>query len=94
VDTPDRLEITVALMDKAPQSSCTVDITPRRVQQFKGAPGRVVYWKNTGINGHVVQSGQAFVDNYGLITLEKVTVSRQKNRLIISKNPVKSSEKQ
>lgn len=93
VDTPDRLEITVALMDKAPQSSCTVDITPRRVQQFKGAPGSVVYWKNSGINGRVVQSGQAFVDNHGLITLEKVTVSRQKNRLIISKNPVKPSEK-
>ena len=35
VDTPDRWEMTVGLIDRAPQDSCTVDITPRRVQRFK-----------------------------------------------------------
>jgi hypothetical protein len=88
VDTVDRLEMTVALMDKAPAQVCTVDITPRRVQQFHAVPGTVLYWKNIDIRGHVIQNGQIIADAHGLITLEKITVSRQKNKLVISKNPV------
>jgi hypothetical protein len=88
VDTGDRLEMTVALMDKAPARDCTVDITPRRIQQFHVMPGTVLYWKNIDISGHVIQNGQVIADAHGVITLEKITVSRQKNRLVISKNPV------
>jgi hypothetical protein len=88
VDTVDRLEMTVALMDKAPAQVCTVDITPRRIQQFHVMPGTVLYWKNIDIHGHVIQNGQIIADAHGVITLEKITVSRQKNKLVISKNPV------
>jgi hypothetical protein len=51
-------------------------------------PGTVLYWKNIDIRGHVIQNGQIIADAHGLITLEKITVSRQKNKLVISKNPV------
>ncbi len=86
VDQPDRWEMTVGLVEKAPQDACTIDVTPRRVQKFKPKPGAKVKWTNTSIlDGKQVQSGEATVNELGLITLEKVTVGDGKNRLTISK---------
>lgn len=38
VDTADRLEMTVALMDKAPAQDCAVDITPAGYSSFMPCP--------------------------------------------------------
>ncbi len=86
VDEPDGWEMTVALVDKAPRDDCTVDITPRRLQQFKPTPGTKVNWTNTSVTGNQeVQSGDAVVDELGLITLPGVRVEKGKNRIAIQK---------
>ena len=82
VDKPDRWEMTVYLVDKAPKDECTVHITSRRVQQFKLKPGEKVAWTNTvASGGTAVQSGTAAADALGLVTLEGVRVGKGKNRV-------------
>jgi len=84
VDRADAWEMTVGLVDKAPADSCTVDITPRRVQRFKPEPGTEVRWTNTSLRDkQAVQSGRAVVDQLGLITVPKVCVDKGKTRLAI-----------
>jgi hypothetical protein len=84
VDRADAWEMTVGLVDKAPADSCTVDITPRRVQRFKPEPGTEVRWTNTSLRDkQAVQSGRAVVDQLGLITVPKVRVDKGKTRLAI-----------
>ncbi len=63
-----------------------MDITPRRCQKFKRAPGERFRWTNTLLaGGKVIQSGTAVADRWGLVTVEKVSVSKGKNRIQISK---------
>jgi len=84
VDRPDRWELTVGLIEKAPRDECTVDITPRRLQQFRAAPGQTVKWTNTSpADGKQIQSGEATADRWGLVTLDKVRVTKGKNRISI-----------
>jgi len=83
VDTHKRWEVTVALTPKAPRQECTVDITPRRLQEFKAQPGQKFTWSNVA-EGKKVQSGEAIADKWGLITLQKVTVTKNGNRIVIS----------
>ena len=84
VDTADKWEMTVALNDQAPKPECTVDVTPRRLQQLKAKAGDVFNWTNAS-DGKEIQSGTVTADKWGLITLEKVIVSQSKNRLVISR---------
>jgi hypothetical protein len=84
VDTPDRWEMTVALTTKAPNEKCTVDITPRRLQKFKAKPGEKFKWSNTSGAGQS-QAGEVTADKWGLVTLQKVTVTKAGNRIVISK---------
>lgn len=85
VDTPDRWEMTVGLIDRAPQEVCTVDITPRRVQQFKPTPGTQVRWTNRSLaDSTAAASGTATVDPLGLVTLPAVQVGKGKQRIAIS----------
>ena len=80
VDEPGRWEMTVYLT--GPKDACTVHITPRRLQKLKVAPGAAFAWTNTSIaDGEVVQTGKATADKYGRITLEKVTVTKGRNRI-------------
>ena len=87
VDKPDRWEMTVYLAGGkrgAPADRCTVDITPRRCQKFKAKPGDKLKWTNTSLaDNKVVQSGTATADKYGLVTLEKVTVTKSANRIVL-----------
>jgi len=84
VDRPDRWEITVGLIEKAPRGECTADITPRRLQQFKAAPGEGVKWTNTSLaDGRLIQSGEARAGALGLVTLEKVQIAKGKNRIVV-----------
>ena len=86
VDRPDRWEITVGLIEKAPKGECTVDLTPRRLQQLKLQPGRRVRWTNTSLSdGKLVQSGKGRADRFGLLTLEGVRISKGKNRIRVDR---------
>jgi hypothetical protein len=103
VDTPDRYEISIRLAmhterNKAleyrpndPEATCTVDVTPRRLQQFKVKPGDKVTWKNMDCSDpkapKEIASGTVEVDKYGLITVKKFKVCKKGygNRLIIVK---------
>jgi hypothetical protein len=86
VDRPERWEMTVGLIEQAPQDTVTVDVTPRRRQQFKPQPGKQFTWINVSLDSKkVIQSGQVTADKWGLITLEKVILGKKKNRLVITK---------
>ena len=86
VDEAARWEMTVGLSDKAPKDECTADITPRRRQAFKTKPGDKVKWTNTSLRENkAVQSGEAAADPHGLITIEKATVTKGKNRIEVTK---------
>jgi len=84
VDEAGRWEMTVGLIAKAPADTCTVDITPRRCQAFKPKPGDTLKWTSTRAGGEPdVQRGEATVDKWGLVTLEKVRVSKGKQRIVV-----------
>jgi pimeloyl-ACP methyl ester carboxylesterase len=85
VDTPERWEMTVGLIDAAPKAVSTVDVTPRRLQAFSVSPGARLKWTNTSLQDRrVIQSGEAVADKWGLITLQNVVVSKAKNRIKLS----------
>jgi len=86
VDQVDRWEMTVGLVEKAPRDECTVNVTPRRRQQFKPQTGQRLRWTNTAMKDkREIQTGRVTVDQLGLITLEGVRVTKGKNRITISR---------
>lgn len=85
VDEGKRWEITVGLTKNAPQDDCRVDITPRRLQRFKTSPGEVVYWENSSLSGQIKEQGRVRADSFGLITLEKISVGKNKNKIKLRK---------
>lgn len=82
VDTTDRWEITVDLTQDAPKDQCTVNITPRRLQEFRPVPGQTLRWSVMS-DGRTVQSGKAIADKWGLVTLPSVVVSKKPCRIAI-----------
>jgi pimeloyl-ACP methyl ester carboxylesterase len=81
-DEAKRWAMDLVLAADAPKDACLVDVTPRRCQRFKPRPGTKVVWANTKLpNGTVVAYGQAVVDQWGLVTVPKVVVSKGGNRL-------------
>ncbi len=93
VDEPDRWEMTVYLYDgdrygrgKVPADSCTADLTPRRCQRFKARPGEKFKWTNTSLaDNKQVRTGTAAADQWGLVTLEKIVITKGKNRIAITR---------
>jgi hypothetical protein len=86
VEGDDKYEITVFLTKEAPKDTCTVDITPRRTQKFKAKPGEKFKWSNISLkDGKEIQAGAATSDQWGLVTIEKLIVSKGKNRVKIWK---------
>jgi len=86
VDETQRWEMTVGVGPKAPKNEAVVDVTPRRCQQFRLAPGETFTWTNTRLpDGTTVQSGTGTVDQWGLATIKDVTISQSMNRLVIRK---------
>ncbi len=82
VDTPTKWAITIYLSKRAPKDSCTVDITPRRIQHFKVKADEKFVWENCK-DSKIVQEGEVTADKYGLITLANVCISKKGNRIII-----------
>ena len=86
VDEAGGWALTLRLCEKAPKAECTVDVTPRRCQHFGPRPGEKLRWQNTSLSGNqVAQSGEVVADQWGLVTVEKVTVSKAGNRLSIAR---------
>ena len=84
VDEADRWGMTMGLIPKSPQPSCTVDVTPRRRQRFHTAPGERVKWTVTA-PGEPVQTGGAAADQHGVLTLEGVKLTRARHRVEITR---------
>jgi pimeloyl-ACP methyl ester carboxylesterase len=62
----------------------TVDVTPRRLQQFIVEPGRLYTWQNVRLGDNaVIQEGTVSADQDHLITVPDFAVSESGNRLII-----------
>ena len=77
--------MTVGLVDKAPRDECTVNITPRRLQQFQPKPDQRLRWTNSSASDNrEIQTGLATVDRHGLVTLEGVRVTQGQNRIRVS----------
>ncbi|MHC4718792.1 MAG: hypothetical protein ACYS5V_17655, partial [Planctomycetota bacterium] len=93
VDRPGRWEMTLWLQGPdsrgrggAPADSCTVDVTPRRCRLFKANPAQRFIWTNTSVGDRrVVQTGATVADKWGLVTAERVVVSKGRNRLTIQR---------
>jgi pimeloyl-ACP methyl ester carboxylesterase len=84
VDRADQWEVTVRITANAPASEGTVDITPRRLQQFKLTPGETLRWSNeTG--GRQVQSGEVTVDKWGLATIPSVSLRKGNTRVLLQR---------
>jgi hypothetical protein len=86
VDEAKRWEMTVGLIDQSPSDTALVNITPRRCQLFRASPGEQFTWTNvpSGV-ATARQTGQVRADQWGLVTLEKILVSKGKNRIVITK---------
>ncbi|MBI9099277.1 MAG: hypothetical protein JEY91_12400 [Spirochaetaceae bacterium] len=83
IDTALTWEMVVALTEEAPENTCTVNITPRRCQQFSPSSGTSVTWKAENLSSGIIQTGTAQVDTWGLITLDDVNVSKDKVKVTI-----------
>ena len=60
----------------------TVDVTPRRTQQFRLAPGSVANWQNRRVSDNVqIQSGTAVADAFGRVTASNLIVGTAGNRV-------------
>ena len=84
VDQADRWEATIYLRDTSPLDTCAVDLTPRRCQTFSTPLGTQVDWTNTNVTtSQQVGSGTAAADQWGLVTLTGITMSKDRNRIVI-----------
>jgi len=84
VDRPNEWALELRLNERAPKDTCTVDVTPRRPQQFKVKPGTKLAWSNVSVaDRKEVQSGTVVTDQWGLVTVPKVQVGKAGNRLIV-----------
>ena len=62
----------------------TVNITPRRLQQFKVIPGATYDWQNRSVkNNELVAEGTVTADADGLITVKDFEITPSGNRLSI-----------
>ncbi len=86
VDERGRWEMTVYVTDDCRRDTCTVDLTPRHCRRFKPRPGERFAWTNTSLaNQKQVQSGTLTADEWGLVTIEKLRVTKGKHRIQIVK---------
>ena len=81
-DEKDEWVITLRLVEGASAQSATADVTPRRLQRFKLQPGDRVRWSNN-VNGRDVQTGDVVADQWGLVTVPQVQITRGGSRLTV-----------
>ena len=94
VDRADEFGISIRLVrnrrfGEYRQDTATVDVTPRRTQHFRPAPGARVKWQNVSQadpkNPRVIAQGEVVADKHGLVTVPKFTVGKAGwgNRLVL-----------
>ena len=82
IDTPGWWEIAIRSLD----GDQTVDVTPRRLQQFLIHTDVVYTWENRRVSDNaLVANGTVTADEDGLITVTGFAVSPSGNRLIINR---------
>ena len=88
VDEPGKWEITLCARPDCPYADFTTDVTPRRCQKFKAKEGETFQWtlKAEG-QDKVLQQGAAKADKWGLVTVEKIKLTKDKARLAMEKKP-------
>ena len=85
IDTPTAWEMTVILQDRAPKDECKVDLTPRRVQQFKTPKGAKCAYTVTAVkDGRELAKGEATADDLDLLTLKQIPLVKGENRVKIA----------
>jgi hypothetical protein len=86
VDEPGRWEVTLYLRDDCPYPDLTTDLTPRRCQKLKAKPGEVFKWTHVSLDdNNQLRSGTATADRWGLVTIEKLILSKAKSRIQLSR---------
>jgi hypothetical protein len=81
VDTAEEWRISLRTTDGSAQ---TVDVTPRRLQTFRIAPGTAYAWQNRRVaDDSVLASGTVTADKSGLLLVPRFAVSAEGNRLSI-----------
>ncbi|MFH0919128.1 MAG: FlgD immunoglobulin-like domain containing protein [Fibrobacterota bacterium] len=81
VDNADTLSITF----KSDSLNTTVDVTPRRIQNFPVSAGTPYHWKNIDVaTGDTLASGTVLPDEHNLLTVENFSISQTGNRLVIT----------
>jgi hypothetical protein len=84
VDRAKDWSMELRLNGEAPKQECTVDVTPRRCQEFKPKAGAKLAWTNVSLGTRKqVQSGTLVVDTWGLATVPGVLVSKGGTRLAL-----------
>jgi len=69
----------------APLDACTVDLTPRRCQAFKAKPHQAFAWTNVACDdGKVIASGRTVADEFGLVTIKQLKITKAKHRISIA----------
>ena len=82
VDEENLWEMTVCLAGDSPDTSCVVDVTPRHCMKFKPKAGQQFKWSNTTLeDARELGSGELAADQWGLVTLPQITVTKQKGRI-------------
>ena len=98
-ERPDTWELTLWIDTSSYYPTGTVDLTPRRCQRFKAKPGGKYTWTNTllpapakpagdakpdpATKGKVVQQGTAKADQHGLVTIEKLALTKDRHHVVI-----------
>jgi len=84
VDEPGRWEMAVWLIGSCPEETCTVDVTPRHCRRFRAGKGQRFRWTSTSDAGKALDSGAVTADEWGLVTLRGVRVTKARHRLRIA----------
>jgi len=104
-DKEGRWEITIRVDESCYLDEGTVDLTPRRCQEFTAAGGRTFTWTNAVLPAdperadedreddqpekkpprkpRVIQDGVAVADEHGLVTIERLTVTKARHRITL-----------
>jgi len=84
-DKADRYEIQLTLSSDAPENTCTVDMTPRRLQKFLIQANQTIGWQNRDKSGKAIQEGTGTPDKFNLLTLERLEVTKTGSKIILTR---------
>ena len=86
VDEAERWEMTIFVAKDCGDDACTVDVTPRHCRAFRPKPDDRFKWTNTSLaDGKAIQTGELTADKWGLVTPQKLIVTKAGNRVAIKK---------